>query len=342
MTVANSNVVNIDMQQMLSSGVHFGHQTRYWHPKMASYIFGIRHKIHIINLDKSLPLFQEALNFVGKLAAKRGKILFVGTKPSAQDIIRSEAERCGMPYASYRWLGGMLTNYKTIRQSIKRLKEQEDLRSGPNADKLTKKELLMLDREIVKLDKSLGGIRKMGGLPDAMFVIDIGHESIAVSEAKKLRIPIIGVVDTNCNPDGISYVIPGNDDAIKAIRFYAQNIADAIIAGRGAVVEEEKAIEEKEVKEGSRRRGGANRGRSKVVVKATEEVAEKRSGETKSIVVSPVVSDDSDPVGLKPNTANVLSGNREGKGDGAGSNKLQSEQRSVKVKQLAHSRTTKK
>jgi small subunit ribosomal protein S2 len=239
--------MNITMQQMLESGLHFGHQTRFWHPKMANYIFGVRHRIHIVNLDKTLPLLKSAINFVSSLAAKKGKILFVGTKPAAQDIIRAEAERCGMPYVSYRWPGGMLTNYKTLRQSIKRLKELEELRDSPISDKLTKKEALMLDREIERLDKSLGGVRHMGGLPDAMFVIDVGHERIAINEARKLKIPIIGVVDTNCSPDGIDYVIPGNDDAVKAIKFYAQHLADAIALARSNLSEEELA-EEKEGK----------------------------------------------------------------------------------------------
>lgn len=258
--------MTITLQQMLEAGVHFGHQTRYWHPKMATYIFGARRKVHIINLDKTLPLFQEALNFVSSLAAKKGKILFVGTKPAAQDVIRVEAERCGMPYVSYRWLGGMLTNYKTIRQSIKRLKELEDLRNSPVFDKITKKETLMLGREIERLEKTLGGVRNMGGLPDAVFVIDIGHENIAVSEAKKLMIPLIGVVDTNCSPDGVNYLIPGNDDAVKSIKFYAQNIADAIITARGSIIEEEQV---EEGKDGRRfaQRGGDAKARNKVVTR---------------------------------------------------------------------------
>lgn len=229
---------------MLEAGVHFGHQTRFWNPKMSSYIFGIRHKIHIINLDTTLPLFQDSLNFIGSVAAKKGKILFVGTKPAAQDIVREQAERCGMPYVSYRWLGGMLTNYKTIRQSIKRLKELEELRNSPMFEKLTKKEGLLLEREIVKLEHNLGGIKDMGGLPDALFVIDVGHENIAVSEASKLKIPIVGVVDTNNNPVGIDYVIPGNDDSAKAIRLYTTSMADAIVEARGNIAEELEAEKE--------------------------------------------------------------------------------------------------
>lgn len=257
------------IQQMLEAGVHFGHQTRHWQPKMAPYIFGVRQKIHIINLDTVLPLFQDAINFVSNVAAKKGKILFVGTKQAAQDVIRAEAERCGMPYVSYRWPGGMLTNYKTIKQSIKRLKDLEDLRNSPTFDKFTKKEALLLAREIERLEKSLGGVRNMGGLPDAVFVVDIGHENIAVSEAKKLKIPLIGVVDTNCNPDGVDYLIPGNDDAVKAIRFYAQSVADAIITARGNVVEEVPE-KEQEVKRLVKRGSGGGKDKARVVVKQAQ------------------------------------------------------------------------
>ena len=252
------------MQQMLEAGIHFGHQTRYWHPKMKPYIFGIRHKVHIINLDKTFPLMQDALNFVSSLASKKGKILFVGTKPAAQEVIRTEAERCGMPYVSYRWLGGMLTNYKTIRQSIKRLKELEELRNSPACDGLTKKEALLLQREIDKLEKNLGGVRHMGGLPEAIFVVDIGHENIAISEARKLKIPVIGVVDTNCDPSGIDYLIPGNDDAVKSIKFYVQNVADTIAIARQNIVEEA-VVEEKDVKKLVKR--GSARLKKKVVTK---------------------------------------------------------------------------
>jgi len=238
---------NISMQQMLEAGVHFGHQTRYWHPKMKPYIFGTRYKIHIINLDKTLPLMQDALNFISSLAAKKGKILFVGTKLAARDIMQSESTRCGMPCVSNRWLGGMLTNYKTLRQSIKRLKDLEELRDSPINDSLTKKESLLLSREICKLEKNLGGVRHMGGLPDAIFVVDIGHEKIAISEARKLKIPVIGVVDTNCDPAGIDYLIPGNDDAVKAIKFYVQHVADTIVTARQHIVAEI-AAEEREDK----------------------------------------------------------------------------------------------
>jgi len=227
-------MTDVSMRQMLEAGVHFGHQTRYWNPKMAPFIFGERNKIHIINLEKSLPLYTEALNFIGNLAANRGTVLYVGTKRAAQDIVREEAERCGMPYVNHRWLGGMLTNYKTVKQSIKRLKELEAMQAESGFEGLNKKEILNLTRERDKLDRSLGGIKDMNGLPDALFVIDVGHEKIAVNEAVKLGIPVIGVVDTNNDPDKVDYVVPGNDDAIRAISLYAKGVAMAIIEGRAA------------------------------------------------------------------------------------------------------------
>ena len=226
---------DLSMKEMLEAGIHFGHQTRYWNPKMADYLFGHRNKIHIINLEKTLPLFQEALNFVGKLAAKRGTVLFVGTKQAAQQIIKEEAQRCEMPYVNLRWLGGLLTNYQTVKQSIKRLQELEEKKAAGGMEKMSKKETLRMERELEKLERNLSGIKDMNGWPDALFVLDVGYEDIAVSEARKLKIPIVGVVDSNNNPDGIDYVIPGNDDAIRSIRFYAREIADAIIAGRVSV-----------------------------------------------------------------------------------------------------------
>ncbi len=226
---------NISMREMLEAGVHFGHQTRYWHPKMAPYIFGARNKIHIINLEKTVPLFEEALNFLGGLAAKKGTILFVGTKRAAQKAIEEQAKRCGMPYVNHRWLGGMLTNYKTVKQSIKRLQELETMREDGTFDRMSKKEALMLNRELAKLERSLGGIKEMKGLPDALFVIDVGHEKIAVKEAQKLGIPVVGVVDTNYPPDGVDYIIPGNDDAIRAIQLYTRYAADAILEGKASV-----------------------------------------------------------------------------------------------------------
>ncbi len=222
-------MTQITMREMLEAGVHFGHRTRFWHPKMAEYIFGSRDKVHIINLEKTLPLFKDALNFAGRAVAQKGKVLFVGTKRAAQDAIKEEARRCGMPYVNHRWLGGMLTNYKTVRQSIKRLKDLEVMKNTGGFEKLIKKEALQLTREMEKLERSLGGIKDMGGLPDVLFVIDVGYENIAVAEAKRLGIPVIGVIDTNHQPDDIDYIIPGNDDAMRAIRLYASTMADAVI-----------------------------------------------------------------------------------------------------------------
>ena len=226
---------NITMRQMLEAGVHFGHQTRYWDPKMAPYIFGARGKIHIINLETSLPMLVDAMNFIGGIAAKRGSIIFVGTKRAASKSVAEEAQRCGMPYVSHRWLGGMLTNFRTIRQSIKRLRQIEKMDEDGSFARLVKKEVLQLTRERDKLEKTLGGIKDMKKLPDAMFVLDVGHEDIAVKEARKLGIPVIAVVDTNCSPNNLDYVIPGNDDAIRSIRLYTQLAADAILEGRASV-----------------------------------------------------------------------------------------------------------
>lgn len=222
------------MRDMLKAGVHFGHQTCHWNPKMGPYIYGVRSKIHIINLETSLPMLKDAMNVLGKIASKKGKILFVGTKPAAAPIIQAEAQRCRMPYVDHRWLGGMLTNYKTIRQSIKRLKELDAMIEKNAFGRLTKKEILNLTRDREKLNRSLGGIKNMGGLPDALFVIDVGHEDIAIAEANRLSIPVIGIVDTNNSPKGISYVIPGNDDSTRAIALYTQCAADAILEARGS------------------------------------------------------------------------------------------------------------
>ena len=229
--------MSVTMREMLEAGVHFGHQTRFWNPKMAPYIFGHRNKIHIINLEKSLPLFQEAQKFAKQLAANRGTILMVGTKRQAREILSTEALRAGVPFVDQRWLGGMLTNFKTVKTSIKRLKEMKaQLETG--LDSLSKKEQLTFSREIAKLEKDIGGIQDMAALPDAIFVIDVGFHKIAVAEAKKLGIPLIGVVDTNHSPEGIDYVIPGNDDSAKAMTLYARGIADAIIEGRANAVNE--------------------------------------------------------------------------------------------------------
>jgi small subunit ribosomal protein S2 len=223
------------MRSLLEAGVHFGHQSRYWHPKMAPYIFGERNRIHIINLEHTLPMLRTALTFLEQLSRKHGRVLFVGTKRQAREVVAEEAKRCGAFYVNQRWLGGTLTNFKTIRQSLRRMEELEQMRSDGTIEKLTKKEALDLQRELDKLERSLGGIQDMTGVPDAIFVIDVGHENIAVAEAKKLGIPVVGVVDSNCNPDLIDYPIPGNDDAGRAIRLYASLAADAILAGRQGV-----------------------------------------------------------------------------------------------------------
>ena len=225
---------NTSMRQMLEAGVHFGHQTRYWNPKMAPYIFGERNKIHIINLEHTLPMYNEAANFAAQMAAKKGTILFVGTKRAAQEAVKEAASRCGMPYVNRRWLGGMLTNFKTVKYSIKRLKDLETITQDGTLHRLTKKEALSLTRELEKLERSLGGIKDMNGLPDALFIIDVGYERIAVKESAKLGIPVVGVVDTNNNPTNVDYIIPGNDDAIRAITLYVNGIADAILDGRQA------------------------------------------------------------------------------------------------------------
>jgi len=228
-------MTSMSMRQMLEAGVHFGHQTRFWNPKMAPFIFGERNRIHIINLEKTLPLYVEAAGFVKHIVADGGRVLFVGTKRSAREAIAREAARCGMPYVSHRWLGGMLTNFKTIRQSIKRLAEIDDLAATGTLDQRNKREAQMVRREREKLERSLGGIKEMEGLPDVMFVVDVGHENIAIHEARKLGIPVVAIVDTNCSPDGISYVIPGNDDAMRAIELYAGGIADAVLEGRSTI-----------------------------------------------------------------------------------------------------------
>ncbi len=226
------------MRQMLEAGVHFGHQTRFWNPKMAPYIFGARNKIHIINLEKSLPMYQDALKFVRTLSSNKGTILFVGTKRQAREIIMEDATRAGMPFVDFRWLGGMLTNYKTVKGSLKRLKDLELMVAEGSLEKLSKKEALTYSRELEKLQRAMGGIKDMGGVPDAIFVIDVGYHKIAVTEAKKLGIPIIGVVDTNNSLDGVDYIIPGNDDSTRAIRLYARGVADAILEGKSQVISE--------------------------------------------------------------------------------------------------------
>jgi small subunit ribosomal protein S2 len=296
---------NVTMRQMLEAGVHFGHQTRFWHPKMRPYIFGERNKIHIINLEKTLPLFNEAMAYLTRLAANGGTVLFVGTKRQASEIIGEEATRCGSPYVNHRWLGGMLTNYRTVKKSIERLKMLESvLADATSSQKLSKKELLTLDRERAKLEKSLGGIKEMSGLPDALFVIDVGHEYIAVSEANKLGIPVVGVVDSNCKPDGVDYVIPGNDDAIRAIRLYAQAAADAIIAGQAQRQEALVAADEEfiEVKE--------EPAKIKVVAKKKPAMAASEESAAESEAEEPAAAARPDVKAKRPARAKPKSGGR--------------------------------
>ncbi len=230
--------MSVTMRQMLEAGVHFGHQTRFWNPKMAPYIFGHRNKIHIINLEKTLPMYQDALKYVRQLAANRGTILFVGTKRQAREIVAEAAGRAGMPYVNNRWLGGMLTNFKTLKSSIKKLKDMEQALEAGEQERMSKKEALLFDREMAKLQKSIGGVKEMGGMPDAIFVVDVGYHKIAITEANKLGIPVIAVVDTNHSPEGVDYVIPGNDDSSKAVELYVQGVADAILEGRANAVKE--------------------------------------------------------------------------------------------------------
>jgi small subunit ribosomal protein S2 len=230
-------MTDVSMRRMLEAGVHFGHQTRFWNPKMSPYIFGERNKIHIINLEVTLPMYKQAAEFVRKLVSEGGTVLFVGSKRAARESVAREAQRCGMPYVSQRWLGGMLTNFKTIRQSIKRLRELEETTEARASTDFTKKEMLGLVRERDKLERALGGIKQMESLPDAVFVIDVGHEEIAVREARKLGIPVVAIVDTNCSPDAIDYPVPGNDDAMRAIELYAQGIADAVLDGKASIPE---------------------------------------------------------------------------------------------------------
>jgi small subunit ribosomal protein S2 len=227
----------VSMREMLEAGVHFGHQTRFWNPKMAPFIYGHRNKIHIINLERTLPAFEDALKFVRQLASKRGTILMVGTKRQARDVIAQEAQRCGMPYVDQRWLGGMLTNFKTVKGSLKKLKDMQATKEA-GMEQMIKKEALLFDRELTKLEKDIGGIQDMNALPDAVFVIDVGYHKIAVAEARKLGIPVIGVVDTNHSPEDIDYVIPGNDDSAKAVALYARTVADAVLEGKAQAVTE--------------------------------------------------------------------------------------------------------
>ncbi len=282
-------MANVTMRQMLEAGMHFGHQTRYWNPKMAPYIFGERNKIHIINLEKTLPLFNEAMNYLGQVAAKGGIILFVGTKRSARESVRSEAERCGMPYVNHRWLGGMLTNFKTVRQSIQRLKDLEKMEEDGSLERLSKKEVLHLRREKDKLERSLGGIKDMPRLPDALLVIDVGHEKIAVSEANKLGIPVVAVVDTNNSPDGVDYIIPGNDDAIRSIQLVVTAAADAILEAKAAAGVQEPAAEASADEE------QAAPAKKAVKKKAAKKKAAKKKAAKKKAVTKPAEADTEAP-----------------------------------------------
>ena len=292
-------MADVSMRQMLEAGVHFGHQTRFWNPKMAPYIFGERNKIHIINLEKSLPLAREACAFVKATVADGGKVLFVGTKRAARESVRTNATNAGMPFVSYRWLGGMLTNYKTIRQSVKRLMMLEKMSEEGGFDGLTKKEVLGLTREQEKLERSLGGIKEMTSLPDVLFVVDVDHEDIAVREARKLGIPVVAVVDTNCSPDDIDYVIPGNDDAMRAIELYAAMVADAVLDGKASLPEvalgEDEFVEldaEGNVKKSSGRKKKSGKKatvRKKVSAKKVEKPAKEEASEAKPAPEAPVV-----------------------------------------------------
>ena len=287
--------MNVSMRELLEAGAHFGHRTRFWNPKMAEYIFGSRNKIHIINLEKTMPMMNDAMNYIGKLAGNKAKILFVGTKRAAQDSIREHARRAGMPYVDHRWLGGMLTNYKTVRQSIFRLKELKKLRDEGAFNGMIKKEALMLTRELEKLDRSLGGIEDMGGLPDALFVVDVGFEHIAVEEARRLKIPVIGIVDTNNDPDNIDYIIPGNDDSMRAVDIYVRCVADAILDAKqantvgGSEVEFVEVVAEKAHKKAEHVKAEAKPAKAEVKkaepVKAAETKVEEKKAAPKKVGV---------------------------------------------------------
>lgn len=302
-------MASVTMRQMLEAGVHFGHQTRYWNPKMSPYIFGDRNKIHIINLEKTLPMFLDAATFLGNMAANRGRILFVGTKRSARDSVREEAIRCGMPYVNHRWLGGMLTNFNTVKKSIQRLHDLEQMLSGDGVARLNKKQILLLRRELEKLERSLGGIKDMPSLPDVLFVIDVGYEAIAIKEANKLGIPVVAVVDTNCKVDGVDYVIPGNDDAIRAIKLYASHIADAINEGKESVRVMEGGNEDDfvEVDESGKVSQKESQAKPKQKVTVKKKAAPKPKAETIPAAVEAVVENITDIEGIGPKYGEALS-----------------------------------
>jgi small subunit ribosomal protein S2 len=277
-------MADVSMRRMLEAGVHFGHQTRFWNPKMAPYIFGERNQIHIINLEQTLPLYLEALEFIRKIVADGGTVLFVGSKRAARTAVSESAQRCSMPHVSHRWLGGMLTNFKTIRQSVKRLKSLEEITADGASTDFTKKELLKLRRELDKLERTLGGIKDMDALPDAVFVIDVGHEEIAVKEAVKLGIPVVAIVDTNCAPDGVDYVVPGNDDAMRAIALYAAGAADAVLEGKASIPEVPTGDDEfVELDEAGKPKveGGAKKVTKKTTKKVTTKKATTKKAATK-------------------------------------------------------------
>ncbi len=295
-------MAEVSMRRMLEAGVHFGHQTRFWNPKMAPFIFGERNKIHIINLEQTVPLFEEAAKFIRKTVSEGGTVLFVGSKRAARDAIKTEAERAGMPYVSYRWLGGTLTNFKTIRQSIKRLRELEELTGSEGAEALTKKEVLGLKREMDKLERSLGGIKEMPALPDALFVVDVSHEEIAVKEAAKLGIPVVAIVDTNSSTDNVDYLIPGNDDAMRAIQLYANAIAEAVLDGKALIPEvpvgDDEFVELDE--EGKPKVGAKRKGKGAGRKKAAKTASVKVKGRAAARKVKPTEPADAESVEAAP------------------------------------------
>ncbi len=345
---------NVSMRQMLEAGVHFGHQTRYWNPKMAPYIFGARGKIHIINLEKTMPLMQDAMDYLSSLAAKRGSILFVGTKRAASDAIAENATRAGCPYVSHRWLGGMLTNYRTVKKSIKRLKQLEEMLESGGFDHLVKKEKLQLEREMNKLDRSLGGIKDMRGVPDCLFVIDIGHENIAIKEAHTLGIPVVAVVDSNHSPDGVDYVIPGNDDAIRAIKLYTELAAEAILEGRASApvageAEQAAAVEQESAAQTAKQ---TTKQTAKVVVKKAADDVIDTAAKADVEVAEPVATDEAvETVAAKTvdaaadsaaNEAAAAADNNEGDNQAAADASAQVSKKKVAKKTAASKKTAKK
>ena len=306
----------VSMRDMLEAGVHFGHQTRFWNPKMRPYIFGERNKIHIIDLEKSLPLYNDALNFLGRMAANGGTILFVGTKRAAQECIAAEAQRCAMPYVNRRWLGGMLTNYRTVKQSIKRLKELEALIEEGGLDRISKKEGLSLRRELAKLERGLGGIKNMEGIPDVLFIIDVGHEKIAVTEAVKLGIPVVAVVDTNNPPDGVDYIIPGNDDAIRSIEIYVTGAAAAILEGREAAQLQVAEAVGSSAGTGDEPADAGKTTKKKAVARKKARVVTKKKVEKKRLSVKPEAADGDGGEAVKKRSSEKA-GAAQGEDDGA-------------------------